>query len=185
LAISKERKQELVNQYVDWLDRSQALVVTQYSGLTMKDLDALRARIREAGGEFHIVKNTLGNVAFSSAGLDLPAGLLEGSTAIIFAFRNAPETVKLVTEFARTSEFVKIKGGYLEKRPIGVEEVKALADLPPLPVMRAQLLGVLNAPASKLVRTLAEPARSLAAVIQAFAEKNGSPAPAEAVAEAA
>lgn len=182
MAISKERKQELVNQYVDWLDRSQALIITQYAGLKMKDIDALRARIREAGGEFHIVKNTLGSVAFSSAGMDLPAGLLEGSTAIIFAFRDAPETVKLVNEFARTSEFVKIKGGYLEKRSINADEVKSLADLPPLPVVRAQLLGMLSAPASKLVRTLAEPARSLAAVLQAHNEKLGAPAetPAEA-----
>lgn len=176
MAITKERKQQLVQQYVDWLDRSQAMIVAQYTGLRMKDIDALRARIREMGGEFHIVKNTLGSVAFKSAGLDLPAGLLEGSTAVIFAFRDAPETVKAVTDFARTSEFVKIKGGYLEKRPINVEEVKALADLPPLPVVRAQLLGMLSAPASKLVRTLAEPARSLASVMQAYSEKDAAPA---------
>jgi large subunit ribosomal protein L10 len=176
LAITKERKQELVEQYVDWLDRSQAMVMAQYTGLTMKEIDALRARIRELGGEFHIVKNTLGSVAFKSAGVELPEGLLEGSTAVVFAFRDAPETVKAVTEFARTSEFIKIKGGYLEKRPIGVDEVKSLAELPPLPVVRAQLLGVLSAPASKLVRTLAEPARSLAAVMQAYSDKETAPA---------
>lgn len=176
MAITKARKQELVNQYVDWLDRSQAMVVAQYSGLTMKEIDALRARVREMGGEFHIVKNTLGSVAFQTAGIDLPAGLLEGSTAVIFAFRDAPETVKAVTEFAQKSEFVKIKGGYLEKQPLSTDEVKALAELPPLPVMRAQLLGVLSAPASKLVRTLAEPARSLAAVMQAYSDKDAAPA---------
>jgi large subunit ribosomal protein L10 len=177
LAISKERKHELVTQYVDWLDRSQALIVTQYSGLTMKDIDNLRARIRESGGEFHIVKNTLGSVAFSSAGLELPEGLLDGSTAIIFAFRDAPDMAKVVTDFARTSEFVKIKGGYLDRRVINADEVKSLAELPPLPVMRAQLLGVLAAPASKLVRTLAEPGRSLAAVLQAYVDTSAGPAP--------
>jgi large subunit ribosomal protein L10 len=176
LAITKERKQQLVQQYADWMDRSQAMIMAQYTGLSMKDIDALRSRVREMGGEFHIVKNTLGSVAFKSAGLDLPAGLLEGSTAVIFAFRDAPETVKAVTDFARTSEFVKIKGGYLEKRPINADEVKALADLPPLPVVRAQLLGMLSAPASKLVRTLAEPARSLASVMQAYSEKDAAPA---------
>lgn len=180
MAISKKRKNEMVAEYVDWLDRSQALVVTQYSGLKMKDIDSLRARIREVGGEFHIVKNTLGDVAFNQAGLELPPGLLEGSSAIIFAFKDAPETVKLVTEFARTSEFVKIKGGYLDKRPINADEVKALAELPPLPVVRASLLGMLNAPASKLARTLAEPGRQLAAVFQAFVDKDTAPAEASA-----
>lgn len=180
MAISRKRKKEMVAKYVDWLDRSQAMVVTEYSGLSMKDIDTLRSRVREKGGEFHIVKNTLGTVAFNTAGLDMPEGFLDGSTAVIFAFNDAPETVKVVTDFARTSEFVKIKGGYLEKRSINIDEVKSLADLPPLPVMRAQLLGVLSAPASKLVRTLAEPGRQLAAVLQAYSDKDSAPAPAEA-----
>ena len=180
MAISRKRKKEMVAKYVKWLDRSQAMVVTEYSGLSMKDIDTLRSRVREKGGEFHIVKNTLGTVAFNTAGLDMPEGFLDGSTAVIFAFNDAPETVKVVTDFARTSEFVKIKGGYLEKRSINIDEVKSLADLPPLPVMRAQLLGVLSAPASKLVRTLAEPGRQLAAVLQAYSDKDSAPAPAEA-----
>ncbi len=83
---------------------------------------------------------------------------------------------KIMSETARTSEFVKIKGGYLDQRPISAKAVKDLAELPPLPVMRAQLLGTLLAPAGKLVRTLAEPARSLAAVMQAYAEKSGAAA---------
>jgi large subunit ribosomal protein L10 len=174
LAISKERKDEMVARYAEWANRSQALVVTQYTGLTMKQIDELRSKIRESGGEFHIVKNTLGKVAFKEAGLPLQEDYFEGSTAVGFAFKDAPAMAKTLTEFARTNEFVKIKGGYLEKRPINPEEVKALADLPPLDVLRAQLLGTLLAPASKLVRTLAEPARQLAAVLQAYADKNGA-----------
>ncbi len=81
---------------------------------------------------------------------------------------------KVMKDYARTSEFVKIKGGYLEKKPISAAEVMALADLPPLPVLRAQLLGTIMAPASKLVRTLAEPARQLAAVIKAYADKDAA-----------
>lgn len=176
MAISRQHKKALVSQYTEWLNSSQALVVTQYTGLSMKDIDTLRARIREKGGEFHIVKNTLGTVAFETAGIGLSSGLLEGSTAIIFAFKDVPETIKVVTDFARTSEFVKIKGGYLDKHSINPEEIKALAELPPLPVVRAQLLGVISAPAGKLVRTLAEPGRSLAAVMQAFCDKDAAPA---------
>lgn len=175
LAISKERKNELVNQYTEWLNNSQAVVITEYSGLTMKQLDDLRIKVREAGGEFHVVKNTLGRVAFEQAGLKIPVGFLEGSTAVAFAFQDAPAMAKTITEFARTSEFVKVKGGYLAKSPIQADDVKALAELPPLPVMRARILGVILAPASQLVRTLAEPARQVASVLKAYADKDASP----------
>ncbi len=176
MAISKERKDELVKQYIEWLDRSQAMFITQYSGLSMKQIDELRTKVREAGGEFHVVKNTLGRVAFEKAGLSLSEAQLAGSTAVVFAFRSAPDMAKVITEYAAKSEFVKVKGGYLDRRPIESKDVQALAELPPLPVMRAQLLGVLNAPASKLVRTLAEPGRQIAAVLQAFADKDSAAA---------
>jgi large subunit ribosomal protein L10 len=176
LAITKERKNELIAQYSEWVSRSKALVLTQYLGLTMKDIDTLRAKVRENGGEFHIIKNTLAKLAFEQAGLSVPEGQFEGSTAIVFAFTDAPAMVKIVTEFAKTSEFLKIKGGYLEKQSLSPEGVKAVAELPPLPVVRAQLLGTLLAPAGKLVRTLAEPGRMIAAVIQAYAEPEAAPA---------
>jgi large subunit ribosomal protein L10 len=176
LAISKQRKDELVSLYTDWLNRSQATILTEYAGLSMKQIDDLRARMREIGGEFHVIKNTLGKVAFEAAGLSQSEKFLTGSTAVVFAFRDAAETVKVMNDFARTAESVKIKGGYLDKRPINAEEVKSLAELPPLPIMRAQLLGALNAPASQLVRTLAEPARQVAAALKAFAEKDAAPA---------
>lgn len=176
MAITKERKNELIARYSEWMGRSKALVLTQYVGLTMKDIDALRAKVRENGGEFHIIKNTLAKLAFEQAGYSVPQDQLEGSTAVIFAFTDAPATVKTVTEFARTSEFLKIKGGFLENQSLTSEGVKALAELPPLPVVRAQLLGTLLAPAGKLVRTLAEPGRMIAAVIKAHAEPEAAPA---------
>jgi large subunit ribosomal protein L10 len=176
MALTKERKNELVAQYSEWVKRSKALVLTQYVGLTMKDIDALRSKVREHGGEFHIMKNTLTKLAFEQAGLPILPDQLEGSTAIVFAFNDAPATVKTVTEFVKTSDYLKIKGGYLEKQALTAEAVKALADLPPLPVLRGQLLGMLLAPASKLVRTLAEPGRMIAAVIKAHAEPEAAPA---------
>jgi large subunit ribosomal protein L10 len=182
LAISKQRKDELVALYTEQLKRSQAMIVTEYSGLSMKQMDDLRSKVREAGGEFHIVKNTLGRVAFESAGLPQPDKLLVGSTAIAFAFQDAPGMAKIITDYERTSDFVKVKGGYLGKNLMSAADVKSLAELPPLPVMRAQLLGVLSAPASKLVRTLAEPARQVAAILKAYAEKDASQDTAPAVA---
>jgi len=176
LAITKEHKNELIDQYSEWLKQSKALVLTQYVGLNMKEIDSLRAKVRENGGEFHIVKNTLVKRAFEQAGLTIQKEQLEGSSAIIFAFTDAPATAKTVTEFAKGSEFLKIKGGFLDKQALTAEGVRALAELPPLPVIRAQLLGTLLAPASKLVRTLAEPGRMIAAVIKAHAEPEGTPA---------
>jgi len=170
LALSKERKTQLISQYQQWLESTQAQVLLSYKGLTMKDIDTLRSKLREIGGEFHIVKNTLAQLAIEKTGLPLPEGYFDESTAIAVAPDDAPAIAKALLEFAKGSGFLKVKGGYLEKKPMSAAGVKALAELPPLPVMRAQLLGVLLAPASKLVRTLAEPARGLAAVIKAHAE---------------
>lgn len=176
LAITKEHKEELVAQYSKWLKQSQATILAEYRGLSMQDMDALRAKIREAGGEFHIVKNTLSKLAFEKAGLSLPEDFFTGSTAVGFAFKDAPAMAKAMTDFAKTTEALKIKGGYLNNRPMNAAGVKSLADLPPLPVVRAQLLGTLLAPASKLVRTLAEPGRQVAAVIKAYSEASGAAA---------
>jgi large subunit ribosomal protein L10 len=182
LAITKERKKELVERYKEWMKHSQAMIVTEYTGMPMKQIDDLRGKMREAGGEFHVVKNTLGKLAVEESGLPLPEDYFEGSTAFSFAFEDAPALAKALADFARTNDFVKIKGGYLGDHPISTNEVKALADLPPLPVLRAQILGTIMAPASRLARTLAEPGRQIAAVVKAYAERDGAPESAEAVA---
>jgi len=90
---------------------------------------------------------------------------------VSFAFTDPASTAKALSEATKGSEFVKVKGGFMDGQMLSMDDVKALASLPPLPVVRGQLLGVLQAPAGKLVRTIAEPARGLAAVIKAFAEK--------------
>ena len=174
LAISEKRKKEVIVEYQEWLGKSKAVILTQYTGLSMKDLDALRTKVREAGGEFHVLKNTLAHKAFEDAGFQTPSGFFEGSTAASFAFQDAPGLAKVMTDFAKTAEFLKVKGGYLENRPMSIEQVTSLAELPPLPVMRAQLLGTLLAPASQLVRTLAEPARQIAAVLKAYTDQDAA-----------
>lgn len=170
MAISKERKNELIAQYNQWLNNSRAMFLAEYTGLGMKDIDALRVKIREVGGEFHIVKNTLGIRAFEQAGMEIPDNFFTGSTAIVFAFEDAPATAKAVMEYTRTTEFLKVKGGFLGNKQIDANAVKSLADMPPLPVVRAQLIGTILAPASKLVRTLVEPGRQIAAVVKAYSE---------------
>jgi len=171
LAITKERKDEVLSQYTDWMKRSQAVILVEYTGVKMKDLDNIRAKIRDAGGEFHVVKNTLARRAFADSGLTVPSDYLVKSTAVSFAFTDPASTAKALTDATKGLEFIKVKGGFMSGQTLSAAQVKALADMPPLPVMRAQLLGVLQAPAGKLARTIAEPARGLAAVFRAFSEK--------------
>jgi large subunit ribosomal protein L10 len=134
-------------------------------------MDELRQKIRETGGEFHIVKNTLTRIAFEEAGLPLEEDYFKGTSAIGFAFEDAPAVAKALSDFAKSSDFVKIKGGYLGNDTMTPAQITALADLPPLPVMRATLLGTLMAPASNLVRILAEPGRRLAQVMKAYSDQ--------------
>lgn len=176
MAISKERKNELTTQYRNWASRSQGLFIAEYRGLTMKDIDAIRSRVREIGGEFHIMKNTLGKLALEAEGFSLPEDCLQGSTAVVFAFKDAPAIAKTMMEFTRTSEFLKFKGGFLDRQSIGAKGVQSLAELPPLPVVQAKLLGTILTPASRLVGVLAAPARQVASVIKAYADKENTPA---------
>jgi len=171
LAKSKQQKEAMLAEYMEWLGKSQAVVLVEYSGVSMKDLDAIRAKVREAGGEFHIVKNTLMKLALEKAGFGVPADFALKSTALGLVYNDVAGFTKALTEATRTMEAIKIKGGYLGREALGPTQVKALASLPSLPVIRAQLLGVLSAPAGKLVRTLAEPSRRVAAVLKAYSDK--------------
>ena len=171
MAKSKQQKETMLAQYVDWVRKSQAVVLVEYSGLKMSNLDTIRTKVREANGEFHIVKNTLAKLALEKAGFTVPEEYTANSTAIGFAFSDAAGFAKALTEATKGMEAIKVKGGFMGTTTLKPAEVKALASLPPLPVMRAQLLGLLQAPAIKLVRTLAEPGRSLAFVVKAHSEQ--------------
>jgi large subunit ribosomal protein L10 len=171
LALSKQKKNEVLDQYKDWLKNSQAVILVEYTGATMKNMESIRDKVRESGGEFHVVKNTLVKLALEASGYAIPEGLLENSSAASFAFTDPAGTAKALSEAAKGLEAIKVKGGYMGTEVLDAARVKALADLPPLPVVRGQLLGVLQAPAGKLVRTIAEPARSLASVFRAYSEK--------------
>lgn len=171
MALSKEEKQAIVAEYEDWLKKAEAVFLTEYTGLTMPAFDDLRKRVREAGGEYHVMKNTLGKLAFKSAGLDVPAEYLLGSTALGVAFADAPGVAKAIADFAKEKEAVKIKGGFLGAKHLSSQEVIRLAALPPLPVVRAQFLALLNTPATQLTRLLAEPGRRVAQVLKAYADK--------------
>lgn len=175
MAFSKEHKSKLIAQYTDWVKQSQGMVALSYGKMNMKEIDTLRAKVREAGGELHVVKNTLMKLALEEAGVS-KKDVFEGVSLVGFAFHDAAALAKTITDATAKSEVFEVKGGYLGKDLLNAAQVKALADLPPLPVMRAKLLGTLLAPASKLVRTIAEPARGLAGVLKAYSETGAAAA---------
>jgi len=172
LAKSKQQKEAILGQYTDWLAQSKAVILVEYTGVIMKDLDAVRARLREAGGEFHIVKNMLAKIALEKAGMSVPANYLEKSTAIGFAFTDPVGFTKVFADVTKNMEAVKVKGGFMGAELLSPARVKALADLPPLPVVQAQLLGILLVPANKLARVLVEPGRQLASVFRAYSQQS-------------
>lgn len=184
MAISKERKEELLRTYAELINKSEALILVEYRGLNMKGMSPLRGRVREAAGELHVVKNTLAQKALQNAGRKAPADLFAQTTAIGFAFSDVPGVAKALTTFARDSEFVKVKGALLGDRVLTRQEVEALAELPPMPVVRAQLVGLIGAPASRLAGTIASGVRQVVNVVKAFADKAEAPAGADAPAAA-
>ena len=173
MAFTKQEKKELVAGYEKWLKDSKAAYVMSYHKMSVKTIQGLRAEAREAGGELHVVKNTLMNIALKNIGLE-NRGVFDESSIVAFAFEDAPSMAKIIDKASSTDIF-EIKGGYMDGAPIESEQIKALAKLPPMPQMRAQLLALIQTPASQLVRTIAEPARLVAAVVKAFSEKNPAP----------
>lgn len=180
MAISKKRRAELLAQYVELLKKSEALVLTTYTGASVKGLETLRNKVRGAQGEYHVVKNSLAAIALKQLDMPVADDMLTGSSGVGFAFSDAAGVAKAINEFAKDSEFVKVKGAIMDGKVLSVKEVEALANLPPLPVVRAQLLGLLNTPATRVAGTLASGVRQLVNVTKAYADKDGSAEPAPA-----
>ena len=179
MAISRAKKEELVKQYVEQFNSSEAIIITDYRGLKVTDLEQLRAKVREANGGFSIVKNTLIRRALTEAGLPVPDEMLIGPVGIGLCGSNISEVAKAITNFAKENEAMTIKGGLMGDQLIDEAAIKNLANLPSLEILRAQLLGLINTPASQLVGALSGGVRQVVNVIHAYSE-TGSEAPADA-----
>jgi len=171
LAISREQKQELVEQYKKWVEESDALVLADYHKLSVKSISDLRKDIRETGGEFHVIKNRLAKIAFKEIGREWQEGVFNGPTALGISYDNPSGLAKALKSFAKEHGTIEIKSGYLAERLVTAEEINALADLPSMAEMQAILLRTILAPASTLARILAEPGRQVAAVIKSYSEQ--------------
>ena len=186
----KPEKERIVEQLTERLKTSQALLVTDFRGLTMTQIDALRGELLEHGAKFQVVKNTLTRRAAEDAGADALLALLEGPSAIAFLDSDGdPVAVaKALTRVARETRVLAIRGGVLEGKAITGEDIEELAKLPPTNVLRAQLLGAITAPLTTIVGLFTAPLQDLVGLIDARIEQleaNGAASePAAAEAEA-
>lgn len=176
LAISKQRKQELVTEYTDMLNQSQGLILTEFRGINDKDLRAVRKAVREANGVYRIIKTNLLKRALEAAGYPVPSELTGVPVAVGFCLGDVPAVAKALTDQAKSIETLVVRGGLMGQSFVSPDEVKAIADLPSIDVLRAQILGLLDAPAANLVGVLQAGVGQVVNVISAYAEKEGAPA---------
>ena len=167
----RPEKQNLSKEYIARLNASPFFIVVDYKGLTVGHMTELRKRLGKAGAEVHVVKNSIFRIAAKESGVADMNGSLAGQMAVVTGQKDISSAAKVVKTFGSEFDKLKIKFGYLNNSRLADTDILALADLPSIEVMRAKFLGLLNAPATKLVVLMNTPASQLARVLQAKVEK--------------
>jgi large subunit ribosomal protein L10 len=167
----RAEKQNLTQEYLVRLNASPFFIVVNYQGLKVGPITDLRKRLNKAGAEVHVVKNSLFRLAAKEAGVADLNGALTGQIAVITGKKDVSAAAKVVKTFGSEFDKLKIKFGYLNNNRLEASDLAALADLPSLEVLRGKLLGLLQAPATKLAVLLNTPASQLARVLQARVDK--------------
>lgn len=164
----RSEKERLVEELTERLRSTETLIVADYRGLTVSEIDELRGKLIEQGARFTVVKNTLTKLAAEAAGVEGLVTLLDGPTAIAFLETGGdPVAVAKALDDAGRTEVLVVRGGFLEGEEIGADDVKRLAKLPPADVLRAQLVGALAGSLTTIVGLFAAPMRDLVGVIDA------------------
>jgi len=164
--MDRSEKERLVAELTERLKASETMIVADYRGLTVTELDELRTKLIEHGARFSVVKNTLTKRAAESAGIDALLAMLEGPTAIAFLESDGdPVAVAKALDDAAKAEVLVIKGGLLDGAEIAADDVKRLAKLPPTDTLRAQLVGALAGSLTTVVGLFAAPMRDIVGVL--------------------
>ncbi len=157
------------------------MVFTDYRGLTVKEMQTLRAQLKAKGGEIHVLKNTLFRIAAGEDAALLPAELHNGPTAVAFVYENESECTKAIIDYAKSSKKLIVKGGFFAGKAFDTKQVQQLAELPPRDVLIAQVIGTIVAPLTNLVGVIealyADPIRTIGAVADKVAGDSPAPAP--------
>ena len=165
----RQDKERIVSELAERLKSSQNLLVADYRGLSMPEIDELRSKLLETGARFSVVKNTLTRLAAEEAGVKQLLDLIDGPTAIAFidAEGDPAAAAKILNDTARAHEVLVIRGGLLEGDTVSDVEIKRLATLPPADVVRAQFAGAVAAPLTTIVGLFTAPLRDLVNVLDA------------------
>jgi large subunit ribosomal protein L10 len=189
--MQKAEKERVIEELTERLRSADALLVADYRGLTNSQLAGLRSELLKHGAKLTVVKNTLTRRAAEAAGSDALLAMLEGPTAIAFveAEGNPVAVAKALSDAAKDTKILALRGGVLSGNPITGAEIESLAKLPPLDVLKAQLVGVIVAPLSQLAAVLNAPLQNLVGLIDAritqLGESGDTPVATELVVEEA
>jgi large subunit ribosomal protein L10 len=173
--MKREQKEQVVEELTARLQAAETLLVADYRGLTMTQIDELRTRLLESGARFTVVKNTLTRRAAEAAGTEALLTLLDGPSAIAFleADGDMVAAAKALADAARETRVLEIRGGIMQGRAVTAAEVESLATLPPAEVLRGQVLGAIVAPLTTLAGLLNAPLQNLVGLIDARIEQLG------------
>jgi large subunit ribosomal protein L10 len=179
--MQRPEKEKIVSELTERLRSSDTLIVADYRGLTVKEVDDLRTKLIEHGAGFTVVKNSLTRRAAEAAGADALLALLDGPTAIAFLEEDGdPVAVaKALAESAKSTKILAVRGGMMQGRTITADDVEELAKLPPADVLRGQVLGAVTAPLYAIVGLFTAPLQNLHGLIEARIEQLGGEAQAE------
>jgi large subunit ribosomal protein L10 len=167
----RQEKKFISADYIKRLAQSPFFLVVDYRGLSVSQFNELRKRLRATGGEVWVVKNTIFRVAAQEAGLADLRGALAGQLAIVTGRSDIAAAAKVVKAYQAEFEKPKLQFGFLGNQRLAAEEVRAIADLPPLNDLRAKLLGALKAPAQRLAALINTPGSQVAQVIKARVDR--------------
>lgn len=167
-------KEALVAEIKDRFNASEAVIMADYRGLSVKQMQTLRNKVREVGGEIKVYKNSLTEIAIRELALPTMDEFLGGPTAFVFIEADPVAPAKALTAFAKENEALQIKGGFVQSQVVDAEGVKAIASLPSREELIAKLLGTMLNPLTGTVRVLSGPARAFVTAVDAIAKQKAA-----------
>ena len=167
------KKSKEIDLLQDRFENAQMVILADYRGLTVSQMQDFRGKLRPSEGEFRVSKNTLVRIAAERAGIEGLEGFLEGPTAVVFAMGDVAGSAKAVSDFVRTSRVLQVKAGVMNNQVMTAADVEVISSLPPREELLAKLVGMLASPMSRTVGVLSGPSRSVAYVVNARMESLG------------
>jgi large subunit ribosomal protein L10 len=171
LAITRAKKEELVAKYTALVEQTPALVFTDYRGISVPQIQSLRAKLSETDATYTVVKNSLLRRALEDSGYEAPDALLEGPNAVVFSGEDIGRTVTALKDWIKAEKIVVISGAFMDGTVLDGDSAEKLADLPTKEQTLAMILGTISGPARNIAGVVNAPGSSLVRVLNAYVEK--------------